>query len=200
MRIIFNHGISLRELYTNTFEKITDKNLAWFRKTYNVTTREEGISLPFKYVLGLILRRVIEDRVRFIIPWGPRAYIDFEAVTEEDFEIHRQGSGFQDIDFIESDFTGYKIWYHYGAYKYDKKQRIYLGGDLKKTFTDKINSEVKFYTIKDIELKEFRPLVYDKFPELSKTEINKILEIGFRRMNSAIKMGCALSFRTPRYN
>jgi len=148
----------------------------------------------------LILRRVIQDQVRFIIPYAARAYIDFESVKDEDFESYRQNNAFQDIDFIESDFTGYTIWYTYGTYKYEKKVRIYPGGELKKLFTEKINSGVKFYTTKDVRLKDFVQEVYDKFPELSKKEINQILALGFRRMNSAVKMGCALSFRTTRYN
>jgi hypothetical protein len=74
-----------------------------------------------------------------------------------------------------------------------------MGGKLKQKFFDGINSGVKYYSIKDVTIKEFIPQVSEKFPELTITEVKKILAHGFRRMHSAIKFGCAISIQVKKY-
>lgn len=200
MRMFYHHGFSFSDLYTNTPKTITDKNCSWFRKTYNLSgTLNDALSLPLKYVLGLIFKHIITNRVRFIVPYCRRSYIDFETIYEEDFEIWRQGGGLQEIDFIESDFKGYILKYTYGTYKYQRDMRIYIGGDLKKLFIDKINSGVKFYTTEDVTLKYFISDVYKQFPQLSKKEIDKLLKQGFLRLNSVIKSRSAVALKSQKW-
>lgn len=201
MRRFYHHGLSFSDLYVNTPKKITEKNCRWFRnnKIASGGSLEDGLSAPFKYILGLIFSHIIEHQVRFIIPYASRAWIDFETINEEDFEIWRQNGGLQEIDFVESDFKGYILKYTHGTYKYQRSVRIYVGGELKKSFLGKINSGVKFYTTTDVTIKDFIKQVYAEFPLLTKYEIDKLLKQGFLRMNSAIKNGCAVSLKTTKW-
>jgi len=148
----------------------------------------------------LIFNYILDNKVRFIIPGVPESYIDFEIVTGEFFEDQRQKGRFQEIDFIESDFTGYALRYHFKAKAYQKAYPIYFGGALKQKFFNGINSGEKYYTIKDVTIKEFLPEIEKKFSELTKTEVKKILAHGFRRMHSAIKFGCAISIQVKKYS
>ena len=200
MRILFNHGLTPGELYSNTPKSIIDKKWRWLISKYGHTNSyEDAISDPFKYCFGLILNKVIDDKVRFKVPVKTEAYIDFEIVSGENFISQRQNGRFSEIDFIESDFTGYFITYYFRAKAYQKAMPIYIGGELKKKFLEKINSGVKFYTIKDITIEDFIESVHEKFPDFTTTEIKKILLHGFRRMHSAIKFGCAISISTTKY-
>lgn len=198
MRVFYHHGLSFQDLYTNTSKNITDKNSRFFRNNYGASNLNDGLSLPFKYILGLIFKYIINNKVRFIVPYVARAWIDFETISEEDFEAWRQNGGLQEIDFIESDFKGYILKYTYGTYKYQRDMRIYLGGDLKKSFLSKINSGVKFYTTEDVNIKNFIEEVYKEFPLLSKKEIDKLIKHGFLRLNSAIKNRCAISLKSQK--
>ena len=150
MRMLFNHGLSADEIFTNTPDRITNKPRQWFRDRYGDNeSREDGISTPFRYCMGVILNKILDDKLRFKIPVANNAYIDFEVINEDLFELYKQRGAFPDVDFIESDFTGYYLRYYYQAKHYQKKITIYLGGDLKKKFIDKVNSGEKLYTIKD---------------------------------------------------
>ena len=200
MRILFNHGLTAGEIYSNTPKKIIDKKWRWMISRYGWTdSYENAIAEPFKYCLSLILNRVIDDKVRFKIP-GQDAYIDFEIVQGDKFIEQRQNGRFSEIDFIESDFTGYFLNYYFKAKAYQKVIPIYIGGELKKKFLDGINSGIKYYTIKDVTLDDFIEEVQLKFNEFSNLEIKRLILHGFRRMHSAIKFGCAISIMSQRYN
>ena len=85
------------------------------------------------------------------------------------------------------------------AKTYQKSYQIFLGSKLKEKFINKINSGEKFYTTKDFELKDIIHLVQDRFKELSKAEVKKLLNHGFRRMHYAIKFGCAITIATEKF-
>lgn len=199
MRMLFNHGLTPEELYVNTPNRVIDKNWKWFIDRYG-TSRSywDSIAAPFKYCFGLIINKVLEDRVRFKLPTGA-AYIDFEIIDGDTFIKQKQNGRFSDIDFIESDFTSYFLRYYFKGKAYQKSYPIYLGGELKKKFINGINSGIKYYSIKDITIYDFIDEVHAKFKELTKLEIKRILIHGFRRMNSAMIYGCAISINTSKY-
>jgi hypothetical protein len=200
MRVLFNHGLTPEELYTNTPKKITDKNLTWFNKRYGASnTYNDALSNPFKYCFGLIINRILDEKVRFKIPATTEAYIDFEIVSGDKFIKHRQNGRFSEIDFIESDFTGYALTYYFKAKAYQKSVPIYLAGELKQRFLNNINTGTKYYTIKDVTLEDFLDEVHAKFNDLTRNELKKLLFHGFRRMNASIKYGCSISISTNRY-
>lgn len=200
MRVLFNHGLTIEELYTNTPKTIIDRKWTWFIKYYGSTSSyEDAIADPFKYCVGLIINKMLDERVRFKIPVKTEAYLDFEIVDGDKFAIHRQYGRFQEIDFIGSDFTGYAIRYYFKAKAYQKSFQLYLGGALKRKFLDNINSGIKYYSIKDITINDFLPTVYEKFSELTKKEIKNLLLHGFRRMHSAMKYGCGITITTSKF-
>lgn len=200
MRMLFNHGITPEDLYTNIPEHITDKNWKWFIRQYGCTgSYGDALSDPFKFCIKRIIERVLDDKVRFRFPVSVEAYLDFETISGDRFEIHRQNGRFQNIDFIESDFTGYTLRYFYKAKSYMKSYQVYLGGELKEKFISKINSGEKFYTIKDITINDVIEEVYSKFPELSKQEVKKLLLVGFRRMQSSMMYGCAITINSMKF-
>lgn len=194
MRILFNHGLTPGELYTNTPKTITDRSWRWWIRNYGSTNSyEDSLSKPFKYCIGLILNKILEDKIRFKIPVNSEAYIDFEIVKDDKFIEQRQNGRFSEIDFIESDFTGYFLNYYFQAKAYQKAIPIYLGGDLKRKFLSKINTGEKFYTVKDFTLNDVFDTVHSRFVDIPKGELKVLLLHGFRRMHSAIKFGCAIT-------
>jgi len=199
MRMLFNHGLTTEELFTNTPKSVVDRKWRWFITRYGSTNSyEDAISDPFKYAIGLILHYVLDNRTRFVIPCVSESYIDFEIVTGDMFEEQRQNGRFGEIDFIESDFTGYALRYYFKTKAYQKAYPIYMGGELKQKFLTGINSGVKYYSIKDVTINDFLPKIHEKFSELSKIEVKKLVLHGFRRMHSAIKYGCAISIQTKK--
>lgn len=200
MRMLFNHGLTISELYTNTPKKVIDRKWRWFVAQYGSTSSYgDAISDPFKYCLGLVFNYILEEKKRFKIPYVKESYIDFEIVTDGDFIEQRQKGRFSEIDFINSDFTGYGINYYYQGKNYQLFRPIYVGSDLKRKFIGDINSGVKFYTTQDFYLSDILPKVIEKFPELTPKEIKSLIAHGFRRMHSAIRQGCFITINTSKY-
>ena len=201
MRILFNHGLTPEELYTNVPDKIINRKWTWFIKRYGSSrSYNDAISDPFKYAINIILNKIINEKLRFKLPVKAIAYIDFEIVKDDKFETHRQRGRFQDIDFVESDFTGYMLRYYYkGKADYIKDYPVYLGGDLKKKFINNINSGEKYYTINDFKLEDVLPEIHEKFKDLTKKELSELIKIGFRRMHSSLRFGCAITINTKKF-
>lgn len=200
MRLLFNHGLTIPEIFTNVPMTITDKKWSWFIGKYGHTSSYgDAVSDPFKYCIAFILYKIINDKVRFKIPYAKNGYIDFEIVQGEEFTKQRQNGRFKDIDFIESDFTGYSLKYYFDTKSYQKSYPIYLGGELRRLFYNKINSGVVFNTTKDFGINDILNNINEKFPDLSSKEIRKIIILGFRRLHSAMRYGCAISINTTKF-
>lgn len=194
MKVLFNHGMTIPELYSNTPKSITDKKWIWFINRYGSSSSyDDAISEPFKYALYLVFNKILDDKMRFRLPVIQEAYIDFEIVTDDKFIEQRQNGRFQNIDFVQSDFTGYAVRYYFNSPHYKKSYQIYFGGDLKRKFINKINSGEKFYTIRDFKIQDILEQIEYKFKDLTKSEILKIVSHGFRRLHSAMRFGCAIS-------
>lgn len=200
MRLLFNHGITPEDLYTNIRKNITDKHWRWFIKRYGSSSSYgDALSDPFKYAICLIFNKVLDDKMRFKIPVNYEAYLDFEIISDEKFQEQRQNNRFQNIDFIESDFTAYVLRYYFKAKSYMRSYPVYFGGELKEKFLSKINSGEKFYTTKDFTINDILPQVHERFKELDKKEVKNLLLIGFRRMHACMLYGCAITINTTRY-
>lgn len=200
MRILFNHGMTAEELYSNTPKRVIDRKWRWFIKYYGPTrSYEDAISDPFKYCFGLVLNKILDERVRFIIPAVSESYIDFEIVDGDDFIKQRQNGRFPDIDFVESDFKGYGLRYFFKAKSYQKSYPVYIGSQLKQKFIDGTNSGIKYYTTRDVTMYDFIDEVHLKFQELTRQEVKSLLLHGFRRLHSAMKFGCAITINTTKF-
>lgn len=194
MRILYNHGFTINDLYESTPPRVIDRRTSWFEHTYGWKDgRVDALARPFKYFLGLVLHHIIDKRERFVLPNVPHAYFDFNITNEEKFEYHRQCGRFQEVDFIESDFTGYDIHMVFKARGGYKKTPLRVGGELKRKFLDYVNSGVKFYSIRDCHMSDFLLSVEKKFPHHTKDEIKKLIVHGIRRLHSVVKYGCAIS-------
>lgn len=200
VRILYNHGLSADELYTNTPKRVIDKKWRWFVKYYGSTqSLGDAQSDPFKYAFHLILNKILDDRMRFKIPAVSEAYIDFVEIGEDKFQVARQNGAFPEIDFIESDFKAYRLNYFFRARGYQKNYPIYLGSDLKQKLINYTNQGIKLYSSQDFTMNDILPKVCERFKELKKQEVKSLLLHGFRRLNSAIKYGCAITINTTRF-
>lgn len=188
------------ELYVNTPEKTNNRAWRWFIARYGHTnSRGDALADPFKYCMALILNRMLDERKRFRVPYVREAYFDFEIVTEDDFMHQRQNGRFKEIDFVESDFTGYAMRYYFKTTAYQKSYPMYLGSDLKKKFLENINSGVNYYTTEDLTIHDFIDEVHERFKELEKSEVKALLGHGFRRLNQAMRFGCAITINTTKF-
>lgn len=189
MSYLFNHGVSTKELFTNHKQHQS-----------NITTPITLVIKIFNSALSIILNDVISNKVRFSIPGNTSSYIDFKVYKDEDFIFNRNLGRFQDIDFIESDFMGYQLFYYIQGKAYFKEMPIYLGGDIKRDFTNRINNGEKFYTIETKKYIEYLQEIEELYPSVSKSDIKKIIVLGFRRMDRIMRLSGAITIRSVEPN
>lgn len=197
MNRLYNHGFLPSELYTNVPQIVTSLKREDFPHKINKHYTVEGcLGIVFANALGIITHKILDDKKRFIIPGVEKSYIDFDITTGEDFKAYKKVGRYSDIDFIESDFTGYSLRYYYAIRAGQSHKPFYVGGELKDKFIGRINKGEKFYSTKDFVLDEVLDDIAALFPYLKKEDIKSILLFGFKRMHKVIMMGGSISIRT----
>jgi hypothetical protein len=94
----------------------------------------------FKYFFYLVIKDIIENKVTFKMPPGTRAWLEMAPVTGEEFAKARQNGAFADVDFLASNFTGYKLQLRY-TNRYGKwAKRIYVSAKYRDKITEMTNA------------------------------------------------------------
>jgi hypothetical protein len=161
MRQLFNHGLTPEELYSNAPFVVT--RYAFSKHVGDFPNKEAAYGSILAYGLGVIIYTMIESRRRFVFPSNRNTYLDFKASVEDEFESNRQNGRFQDIDFINSDFTGYDLRAYSNIKGIVKNQKISVGGYLHQRLVEATNEGDKFFTIKDLVFADIVDEVYKKF-------------------------------------
>lgn len=94
----------------------------------------------FREGLKVILNDIIDNNVTFELPTEPRkSNIHIKRYSDEDFAKGRQCGKWQDVDFLESNFTGYQMVFSYQSGATFKEKPIYLCSKLKNKITENTN-------------------------------------------------------------
>ena len=103
----------------------------------------------FTYFFYLVILDIIENNVTFVLPMDKRgnrnSNISVKCFEGEAFQrLYRAGS-FQGIDFLSSNFKGYRLNYQYDYNGGMREKDIYIDNKLKKIFYDNINNGKVYY-------------------------------------------------------
>jgi hypothetical protein len=201
MRMLFNHGITARELYLGISGDFIKKPSEWWIKNFKETPKVEVFSKIFKHCVALIIQRMIDDKACFKLPYTDHNYWDFKIEEGDDFVIGRQRGRFKEVDFIESDFTAYSIVHKIHSSKQDIIVPVYLGGILKEKLINTTNSGCKIYSAKTAIIDDFISDVHQKFNMFTERELRRLLMFAFKRFSSGMRRRCAFSFisRKPEF-
>lgn len=107
--------------------------------------QRQKIKQVFREGVNQILNDIIENNNTFKIQGVgyQKGEIHMEAITGSDFEKVREKGKFQNVDFLESLFTGYQMYIYVGGkrdnFLYRRKFPIYVGKFLKDKLTEYTN-------------------------------------------------------------
>lgn len=98
------------------------------------------------YCFSLIILDIIENNVTFVVPAvGRKAYIYVKPITGEKFEyLYRMGT-FDGLDYLKTNFTGYRLMYQYQTSKEVKEKPIYISKELKQRLFKNANEGMVYY-------------------------------------------------------
>ncbi len=100
----------------------------------------------FKACVGLVLNDIIENNATFELPTSSKkAQLGMKRFEREEFTKCRQNGKFQDVDFLESNFSGYQIAFKFQSRGVQREKLIYLDSTNKNKITKNTNNGKSYY-------------------------------------------------------
>lgn len=107
-RFATGYAFSAQELFTR-FKLHYIKKCTY--EAFHENSKKVVAARVFIYMFYLILKDVIDNNATFKLPTACEAYIEMGVVGGDKFIKARQNGAFGEIDFLASNFTGYKLQY-----------------------------------------------------------------------------------------
>lgn len=158
-------GVSLQRLYGDNHKK---------RLCYKV----------FRECVKIIVNDIIDNDVEFQLPTGSRkTSLQMHTYRDEEFKKARKNGKFMEVDFIDSNFIANQLqFYMYGHRNIPKAKQVYVNKELKERIT-KYTNEGRVYYGKIVKtIKDYYPLIKEKFPLIPDSDLQKILNFGWKSL------------------
>ena len=114
------------------------------KEKYKTREKREMAVKVFLYAIYLILLDIIQNNVTFVLPTARRSQIQMSAITDHRFKTARKNGKFTDVDFLESNFTGYQLEFRYQKKGWFKTKPIYVDKKFKQMITDNTNKGMRY--------------------------------------------------------
>lgn len=117
-----------------------------FTKKYGCRSKKDLCAKMLTYCFYLIILDIIENNATFVLPTKNReANIYVKQFSGEVFKnMYRKGKFFG-VDFLNSNFKGYQIYFQYSHKKELREKPIYINSKLKEMFYENINNGKQYY-------------------------------------------------------
>ena len=141
---MFKHTFSTKDLFSNLKSNIIKDK--WIKNNYK--DYKNFATEVFTKCFYEILLDIINNNITFVLPlkFGNYAEIYMKQFSDEDFKkLYKKGK-FNNIDFIQSQFTGNQITYKYNnKHVKNKEKSIYVNKDLNQLIIDYTNKCKNYY-------------------------------------------------------
>lgn len=139
----------------------------------------------FRYALNLVLDDIIERNITFWLPLAGavKCNLHMHRFTGKAFKDLRRGGKWQDVDILQSNFSGYQI----GMYMFGKRtprvKNVYVNAE-KRSRVSKYTNEGKAYGdgAIDTTINDYIDKVKEQFPLISKSDIKRILSYSWKSL------------------
>lgn len=175
-------AFNLREIFMNFPYKKLELTCNDCLKINGNSHRDILVKQVFRECFKLVINDIIDNNITFNLPTGARKCdIHMKRVRGNAFKNLRKAGKWKDIDIVESNFTGYEL----GFYMYGKTspriKTIYVNNFYKERITQNTNKGMQYGdSNKDKTLKDYYEIMYDKFPSISKIDMRRILNYGWK--------------------
>lgn len=148
MKLALGCAFNLKEI----FETFNNKRLSISSKhageINNGEQHKKKLAMKiFRDSVKLIFNDIIDNNVTFELPTrGRKSEVHMRKIDGEDFKKARQAGAFEDIDFLESNFSGYQLtlFLHNKNEGPDRIIPIHLSGELKQKVIDNTNKGMQY--------------------------------------------------------
>lgn len=138
----------------------------------------------FRECFKLIINDIIDNNITFHLPTGAKkCNIHMKKVRGDAFKNLRRSGKWSNVDFLESNFTGYEIgFYMYGKVS-PRIKTIYLNNYYKNRITENTNKGMQYGdSNKDKYIKDYYDIIFSKYPEVKESDIKRILNFTWKSL------------------
>lgn len=203
----YNRGypITSRELFTRFKVNEINIRIGHGVSQYGCDAKQDLCGVVFTYFMYLIILDIIFNNVTYKIHYrnnpALHAQIFIKEFADEEFMRASQNGVFDNIDFIRTNFKGYRIIFQYykqySKNKYLREKPIYINKKIKDVFTQRIN-EGKVQIITKTKTKDdYYELVKKRFDKLSLGDIKKIITHGEHSYYNVNRLGGDVLTKSP---
>lgn len=138
----------------------------------------------FRECFKAVINDIINNNVTFHLPTGARkCNMHMKRVRGDAFKNLRKAGKWKDIDFLESNFTGYEIGFYMYGKTLPRIKTVYLNKPYKDRITANTNKGMQYGdSNKDKTIKDYYSLINSIFPKISEADIKRILNFSWKSL------------------
>lgn len=132
----------------------------------------------FRESVKIIIQDIVERNVTFWLPLNgnKKCNIHMKRVTGKDFQRLRKSGKWSDVDFINSNFSGYEIGFYMLGNRTPRVKTVYVNKQIRETITKYTNLGKQYGDgIIDTTISDYFPQIQQLFPSILKEDIKRIL-------------------------
>lgn len=156
------------------------------KECYEITGnnhRQLFVQKIFVTSLKLVIKDIVERNVTFWLPLvgNKQCNMHMKRVTGKAFQKLRQAGKWEDIDIINSNFSGYEIGFYMLGKRTPRVKTVYVDKQTK-TLISKYTNEGKPYGdgLIDTKISDYYEQMFELFPKVPQSDIKKILSFSWK--------------------
>ena len=147
--------------------------------------RDKLVRKVFRENVKLIINDIINNNVTFWLPLtgSKKCNIHMRRVQGKEFQNLRKSGKWRDVDILKSMFSGYELSFFMLGNRTPRIKSIYLNKEFRNRITQNTNNGMQYGDGKnDTTIKDYCDQIYQLFPDVPKSDIDKILSFAWKSL------------------
>ena len=146
--------------------------------------RDALVKQVFRECFKLVINDIIDSNVTFHLPTKFRKCdMHMKRVRGEAFKNLRKSGKWRDVDFLESNFTGYEIGFYIYKEVSPRIKTVYVSKPYKDKITANTNKGMQYGdSNNDKTIQDYYEIMYEKYPDIPKQDIRRILNFSWKSL------------------
>lgn len=183
MRYALGCAFNLTDIFYNFPYKKLKTNCEKCYKVIGDNHRHLLVKRIFRESVKLIIQDIVERNVTFWLPLtgNRQCNMHMKRVRGEAFQKLRQVGKWQDIDIINSNFSGYEIGFYMLGNRTPRVKTVYVDKQTKETISKYTNLGKQYGDGSiDTKISDYLPQIQGLFPEIPLEDIKRILTFSWK--------------------
>ena len=137
----------------------------------------------FRASMKIVIQDIVERNVTFWLPLtgDKKCNMHMKRVSGKDFQKLRQAGKWDDIDIVNSNFSGYEIGFYMLGKRTPRVKTVYVNKQTREAISRYTNIGKQYGDGNiDTKISDYYPQIYKQFPEVPQEDIKRILTFAWK--------------------